>query len=121
MRRYFENLVLLTLGIATALVGAFFPIMPGHLFRNGAPAVIAVFLIVKGASSLRCRRSDIVLGTIAFVLVLLSKIVPASAVSPVAFHVAALCILPLFAMTGLTFKAIVSERRKRKESGRTIE
>lgn len=119
MRRYSENLVVLTLGIATAMVGALFPIMSGQLFRNGAPAVVAVFLIVKGASSLRCKRSDIGLGTIAFVLVLLSKIVPESAVSPVAFHVAALCILPVFAMTGLTFKAIVTERRKRKESPRT--
>lgn len=117
MKRHYENLVVLTLGIAVALVAAFVPIMSGHLFRNGAPAVIAVFLIVKGASSLRCKISDVALGALAFALVLLSKIVPASGVSPVVFQAAALAILPLFALTGLTFKAIASERRKRKESG----
>jgi hypothetical protein len=107
----------LVLGILVAAVGAVFPIQSGHIFRNGAPAVVAVFLIGKGVSTLRCRTSDVLLSAAAFGLVVLSKIVRTQTLSPVVFHVAALAILPIFAMTGLTLKAIAEERRRRKQSG----
>ncbi len=116
MKRYPENIAVLILAILIAAVGVF-PIMSGNMFRNGAPVVVAVFLIAKGASALRCTISDVVLSAAAFIFVLLSKIVPAQVVSPVIFHVAALVLIPIFAMTGLTFKAIAAERRKGKESG----
>jgi len=116
VKRYPENIAVLILAILIAVVGVF-PVMSGNMFRNGAPVVVAVFLIIKGASALRCRISDVVLSATAFIFVLLSRIVPAQVISPVIFHVAALILMPIFALTGLTFKAIAVERRKRKESG----
>jgi FtsH-binding integral membrane protein len=116
MQRYPENIAVLTLGILIAGVGVL-PALSGGIFRNGAPVVVAVFLLSKGTGTLRCRTSDVLLSSIALVLVLFSKIVPAHIMSPVVFHVAALAILPIFAMTGLTFKTIALERRKKKESG----
>jgi hypothetical protein len=117
--RYPANVTVLILGILIAAVGTFFPLMSGSMFRNGAPIVVAVFLIGKGASTLRCRTSDVLLSGAAFVLVVLSKLVPSQVASPVVFHVAALALMPVFVMTGLTFKAITTERRKRKQPGAT--
>lgn len=116
MKRYPENMAVLILAILIAAVGVF-PVMSGNIFRNGAPVVVAVFLISKGASSLRCQGSDVILSAIAFVFVLLSKVVPPHIISPVVFHVVALAILPIFAITGLTFKAMATERKTRKKSG----
>jgi len=115
--RYPANVTVLILGILIAAVGTFFPLMSGSMFRNGAPIVVAVFLIGKSGSTLRCKTSDVLLSVAAFVLVVLSKIVPARVVSPVVFHVAALVVVVIFAVTGLTFKAIAVERRRRRESG----
>lgn len=108
---------MLILGILVAVVGVFFPLMSGSIFRNGVPTLVGGVLIIKSASALRCRYSDILLSAAAFVLVLLSKVVPTQVVSPVVFHVAALALMPVFAITGLTFKAIATERRKGKTSG----
>lgn len=116
MNRYPGSIAVLTLGILIATVGVF-PIMSGSIFRNGAPVVVAVLLIGKSAGALRCRMSDVVPSAAALIFVLLSKIVPAQIISPVIFHVAALVLMPIFAMTGLSFKAIATERRKGKESG----
>ena len=116
MQRAPQNIALLVLGILIALVGAVLPLASGNLFRNGAPAVLAVIVIGKGSSTLACKASDVVLSAVMFVLVLLSKIVPASFVSPITFHMVALILLPIFAMTGLTLKAIANGRDRSKQS-----
>jgi hypothetical protein len=116
VQRYSQNVVVLILGVLVAAVGVL-PVSSGGVFRNGAPAVVAVFLVTKGLSLLQCHISDVVLSSVALVFVVLSKVVPAQVVTPIAFHVAALAVLPVFAVTGLTFKTIAAERRKKKESG----
>ena len=104
------------MGILTAAVGTI-PVLSGGILRNGAPFVVAVFLVIKGASRLRCRTSDVAFGAVALFLVILSKAVPSEVVSPIVFHVAALALLPIFASTGLTLKTIALDRQKKKADG----
>ena len=85
--------------------------MSGNIFRNGAPAILAVFLIIKGSSSLRCKKADVVLSVAIFALVSLSKVVPARIISPAALQAAALAIVIVFAFTGLKLRTILTDRR----------
>jgi hypothetical protein len=116
MDRDSRNLTVLTLGISTAILGVVFPIMSGHIFRNGAPTALAAFIIIKGASSLRCSVSDVVLSAATLAAVLLSKIVPARIVPPELFQVTAVVLVVIFLMIGLTLRAIARQRKNRNES-----
>ncbi len=106
IHRYPENLTVLLTGILIAAIGVI-PIMSGNIFRNGAPTLVAGFLIIKGASKLRCKLSDVMFSIAALIFIVLSKVVPAQAVF---FHIAVLALLPIFAVTGLTLKNIALNR-----------
>lgn len=108
MHRYAENFVLLALGISIAAIGIPFPIASGHIFRNGAPALLAVFLIVKGGRNTRCNIIDLMLGIAMLTCVLLSKIVPARIVSPDLLQIVALVLGVILFLIGPTPKATSS-------------
>jgi hypothetical protein len=106
MERYYtQNVIVLCLGIAIAAVGALFT-GSGVILRHGAAIALAVFFTVKGASKLQCKLSDVLLTIAVLCLLFLSKIIPATTLSPLVFEVAALAVLPIYIFTGLTYRSI---------------
>jgi hypothetical protein len=108
-----QNVAVLCLGIAIAGVGAVFT-ESGVVFRHAASIALAGLFTIKGASRLRCRASDVLLTAATLCLLLLSKIIPPRTLSPLVFEVAILIILPIYVLTGLTYKSIIADQRNRR-------
>ena len=109
-RFYWQNVLVLCLGIFIAVVGAVLT-ERGTILRHGAGIAIAVFFTIKGASKLQCKVSDVSLVALALCCVVLSKTVPPGTVAPIVFEVGALAVLPIYVFTGLTYKAIIANQK----------
>ena len=111
---YPENVAVLCLAICMVALAMAFP-ESGRILRLGGTIGLAAFFIIKGVSRLQCHASDVALTAVTFALVLASKIVPPRIISPLAFEVSGLLLLPIFCLTGLSFKAVAAGQ-KGKES-----
>jgi hypothetical protein len=113
-RFYWQNIVVLCLGISIAAVGALFT-ETGAILRHGAAIAIAVFFTIKGTSRLQCKLSDVLLAFLALCLVVLSKTVPSSRLNPMVFEIGALVVVPIYVFSGLSYKSIIANQRSRSE------
>ena len=111
MNRFrWQNVAVLCLGICIAAVGAF-RTEAGVILRHGAGIAVAVFFVIKGASKLRCKMSDVLLGCLGLCFIILSKAVPSNWVTPVVFEVGLLIVVAIYIFTGLSYKAIIMNQK----------
>jgi hypothetical protein len=116
MNRYpWENRIIVLLGLVMAGAPLFSPQSRGILVHGGSIA-FAVPFILKGTSRLRCALSDVILTVLVLTLVLLATLTSPPFAPPIAFEVAALLVIAIFAATGVTFKAIAKEQKARTKS-----
>lgn len=117
MRRFYpENVTVLCLAICMVALTMAFP-EAGRILRLGGTLGLAAFFIIKGLSKLQCRASDVALASVTLVLVIASKIVPPRIISPLTFEVSGLLLLPIFCVTGLTFKAVAAGQKGKEPLG----
>lgn len=107
-----ENLMVLTVAFLIAIA----PFFRESRMIIGLPVSfsLAGILVIKGASRLRCRPSDVLMSFAVLILVVLSKITPMQIASPLIFEVGAVVVIVIFGMTGLTFKSIAAEQKSRR-------
>ncbi|HVN19654.1 MAG TPA: hypothetical protein VMU05_12795 [Dongiaceae bacterium] len=110
MKQYYvENVTVLVVGIAIAVVGLVFP-ESGRILRYGGAIGLAGLFTVKGVSRLRCKPSDVAFSIVVLGLISLSKWTHTPRFS-LAIEIVVLSLVPFFLVTGLTFRSIVRDRR----------
>jgi hypothetical protein len=109
-----KNGAVLLTAAAIIIVSLIFP-TSGQILKLGSIFGLSAFFVAKGASSLPCRNSDVALGIGVLGLIIASKI-PGLTNSPLILEICAILLTLVFAITGLTFKAIAVEQKRRRHS-----
>lgn len=99
--------------IMVGLIGLIFPVS-GKILKAGSLFGLSGFFVAKGASPLPCRNSDVLMSLSVLGLVIASKI-PSPTIFPLALEISAILLTLIFAATGLTFKAIAVEQKRRRD------
>jgi hypothetical protein len=110
-----RNIVLMFVAFVIAIV-PFLSAEPKGVLGHGGAIGLAVFFFMKTTTRLSCTRSDALLALTAAVFVIGTMLVRHQMV--MAFEIAAACCTLVFVFTGLRYKDILQEQRRRKEEKR---
>jgi hypothetical protein len=111
-----RNLAVLCVAAAIVTVGFIFP-RSGKILELGSVFGLSAFLVAKGASPLPCHNSDVLLSLFILALIVTSKM-PAATPLSLVLEISAILLTLIFTVTGLTFKAIAREQKRRREIAR---
>jgi hypothetical protein len=111
-----NNLVIL--GLAAAMTGLAFVFRgSGTVLGLGGNIALAAFFFMKGFSSLQSRGSDILLSCLVLLCLVLSRAIGGQT-APWILEGTALILTGIFIFTGLTFKAMALEQKRKREIAR---
>ncbi len=111
-RYHVENVLVLCFAVAIAVLGVLLS-RTGIIFSAGGAMGIGAIYIIKGASRLRCHKSDYLLALTTLALAILSK-VPALAKSiRLSCELVAVLLTIMFLLTGLSLRSILAAQKHR--------
>lgn len=107
--RSFGNVFVLIAGLSLSAISVLFS-------RHGLMLVgLGAFFIIKGASKLPCKASDVLLSIFTFGLLLLSKTPSLGQALRLTFELSAVLLTIVFVFSGLSLRSIMTEQRRARD------